>query len=533
MDIFDQSSSNQFNQDNKLVNSYDTLSLFQKNEEYKFKIISLESKIHSMTVELKQNESWKERYIEQKNQLSKMNQTIEDLQTRLKISLQSCSELEKKHQEEMDQINSQRMSETIFMKTNFSKKENQQNEIISNLKEEIKSLKAEIGDYNQKLIDLQKKSSLEKDSNKDQSFVPFSIQIPTTDLELKWKGLYKKEKEKKKKLKNLQLQQSKLIDEKQQKIEYLEKEIDEKQNIIDSIQQQQQTETSAIIQSLQQKIDDFQSQNSFSFQESQKKLIQQSNNNMELELASFFSEQNEIHNKKINSLSIKLSKSIQIINNIKEQNEKLSAHNHQLKEKIKQISFIQNDLNSALFENQEKEQIIKKMAKKISQLRSKNKNLKKLLNDQNRSQNLGESESEVQNNSQVFFDKFLSMFDNHKNEINSMIQSNSSSQVIPTNLLPPELLSDLSNNEITIERIIEWYNKKINFLRSSSKQLKIMKNVISSCFTNVQFNIDNNKVFCEQVRDEINSLKDNLREMTLKQQQMHLNTIVISDKENT
>ena len=54
MDIFDQSSSNQFNQDNKLVNSYDTLSLFQKNEEYKFKIISLESKIHSMTVELKQ-----------------------------------------------------------------------------------------------------------------------------------------------------------------------------------------------------------------------------------------------------------------------------------------------------------------------------------------------------------------------------------------------------------------------------------------------------------------------------------------------
>lgn len=60
-----------------------------------------------------------------------------------------------------------------------------------------------------------------------------------------------------------------------------------------------------------------------------------------------------------------------------------------------------------------------------------------------------------------------------------------------------------------------------------------MKNVISSCFTNVQFNIDNNKVFCEQVRNEINSLKDNLREMTLKQQQMHLNTIVISDKENT
>lgn len=163
MDILDQTSNNLLSQDYGQVNSFNSLSLVQKNEEYKYKILSLEKKLQTVTSEFKQNENWKERFIEQKNQNLQLNQKIEDLQTRLQISLQSQSELEKKHQEAIEQINSQRLSEIIHMKTNFSQKEKEQNEIIQKLKEKIKSLKTEIIDYNKKIIDIERKSNLEKE----------------------------------------------------------------------------------------------------------------------------------------------------------------------------------------------------------------------------------------------------------------------------------------------------------------------------------------------------------------------------------
>ena len=284
---------------------------------------------------------------------------------------------------------------------------------------------------------------------------------------------------------------------------------------------------------------------------------------MELELASFLTEQNEIHNKKINSLSLKLSKVIQINNDLNEKNEKLISVNHQLKGKIRKIDVLQNDLNNSLLENQEKDRIIKKIFKKIQILQSKNKALKKENFEYQQNQNFSHhsfshqnnnfphqnqdflnhsfshqnqnflnlshqnfNSSEIDNNSQII-DKFFSIIDSHKSELNDMIQS--SSQPIPVKNLPPELMADLSK----IDRIIEWYNNALKSLKNDSKQLKIMKNVISSCFTNIQFNFENNKIFCEQARNAINSLKDKLREMTLKHQQMHISTLDVNESANS
>lgn len=516
MDILDQTSNNLLSQDYGQVNSFNSLSLVQKNEEYKYKILSLEKKLQTVTSELKQNENWKERFNEQKNQNLQLNQKIEDLQTRLQISLQSQSELEKKHQEAIEQINSQRLSEIIHMKTNFSQKEKEQNEIIQKLKEKIKSLKTEIIDYNKKIIDIERKSNLEK----EQTPAPFSIQLTKNndeEKEIKLKKRIKKEKEKNKQLKSLNFDQKNEIDK-------LEKEVDEKQKIITSLQLQQ-NETSTIIQSLQQKVDDLQIQSSLYLQENQKKIREESNNNMEIELASFFTEQNEIHNKKINSLSLKLSKAIQINNELNEKNERLIFMNTNLKEINKRISLLENDLNVALSENQEKDRIINKIIKKIKVLQSKNKILKKENSEYQRSQSFSQqnlNSTEIENNSQII-DKFFSFIDSHKSELNNMIHTNS--QSIPLNLLPSELISSFSGNELKIERIIEWYNNEIRSLKIDSKQLKIMKNVISSCFTNIQFDFDNNKLFCEQARNAINSLKDQLRILTLKQQQMHVSSI--------
>ena len=154
-----------------------------------------------------------------------------------------------------------------------------------------------------------------------------------------------------------------------------------------------------------------------------------------------------------------------------------------------------------------------------------NKILKKENSEYQRSQSFSQqnlNSTEIENNSQII-DKFFSFIDSHKSELNNMIHTNS--QSIPLNLLPSELISSFSGNELKIERIIEWYNNEIRSLKIDSKQLKIMKNVISSCFTNIQFDFDNNKLFCEQARNAINSLKDQLRILTLKQQQMHVSSI--------
>ena len=103
---------------------------------------------------------------------------------------------------------------------------------------------------------------------------------------------------------------------------------------------------------------------------------------------------------------------------------------------------------------------------------------------------------------------------------------------IPINLLPRELLSSMPENDLKIEKVIEWYNNEVKSLKIEVKQLKIVKNVISSCFTQIQFDLDDNKLFCEQVRNAINALKDQLRVLKLKHQQLHVNSLNVDQSEN-
>ena len=65
-------------------------------------------------------------------------------------------------------------------------------------------------------------------------------------------------------------------------------------------------------------------------------------------------------------------------------------------------------------------------------------------------------------------------------------------------------------------------------LKIEVKQLKIVKNVI----TQIQFDLDDNKLFCEQVRNAINALKDQLRVLKLKHQQLHVNSLNVDQSEN-
>ncbi|OHT02826.1 hypothetical protein TRFO_29888 [Tritrichomonas foetus] len=279
----------------------DALSLLRKNEENNMKILSLESQLHASKTSLRQIDDLKMQCNEQKNEIYGLKINNEDLRNRLEISLHSNEELIKKHNDEINSINSHRIAEISQIRNHFFEKDREKEAMISKLKKEIDKMKKE---KNNQLLDMMKifQNQSSKDNKNDAKSennqnAPFSIHIQKKNEEnpnLKWKNKYNEEKRKRKELKKENEQLIQNSEMQQKTINELKHQLEEKQNQVNSLQ----TETSIIQHEIRQSIGH--------------SIISEDSNI------------SEIQSNNLQSLKLKLSKALSVIDEVKNSNEILS-----------------------------------------------------------------------------------------------------------------------------------------------------------------------------------------------------------------